>query len=447
MHRHLRRSRKRLLSRLAWRIRAVFWMGAFIVGLIATAFAILSEKADHLFRQLEANYAFLPYLLPIVGVLIITILTNKFFKGSEGSGIPQTILTLQRTEQRYLRKNLLSLRVSVGKFFLTLIGLFTGLSIGREGPTIHIGASIMYSLGILSRFPPYYIEKGLILAGGAGGIAAAFNTPLAGIVFAIEELSRSFEERTSGIIMTTVVIAGLTTISILGNYTYFGSSYASLPSGTSWLAIPICGVFGGLLGGLFSQALVSGGKILNPLLKAYPIRVVFICGVIISLMGFLSSGSTFGTGYQEASRIISGTSDFNPWFPFLKFFATLASYLAGVPGGIFSPSLSAGAGFGADFYNWLPVAPYETMILLGMLAYFSGVIQSPITAFVIMMEMTNNHDILIALMLTSIIAYGVSRLVCPVPVYRAMALQFIGFQKKLALPQEGAKKETDEKAE
>jgi H+/Cl- antiporter ClcA len=94
--------------------------------------------------------------------------------------------------------------------------------------------------------------------------------------------------------------------------------------------------------------------------------------------------------------------------------------------------LTVGAGFGADFYHWFPVAPYETMILLGMLAYFSGVLQSPITAFVIIMEMTDNHDVLLALMATSIIAHGTSRIVCPVPIYRAMALQIIEFQKKIA---------------
>lgn len=434
MRKFLKRSGNLIISGLAWQLRAVFLIGAIIVGLSAAALALLSEKAEFLFRQLQSDSWVFPMLLPVVGMVVIAWLTSRFFKGSEGSGIPQTIVTLQRKEQNFLRKNLLSLRVSIGKLFLTVLGLFCGLSIGREGPTVQIGASIMYFLGRVARFPPHFMEKGLILAGGAGGIAAAFNTPLAGIVFAIEELSRSFEERTSGIIMTTVVIAGLTAISIQGNYIYFGSSYADLPSGSSWLAIPVCGLFGGLLGGLFSQMLISGSQILKPWFKSHPVQTVFCCGLVVSLMGFLSDGTTFGTGYQQAAHILDGTSAYDPWFPFYKFFATVASYLGGVPGGIFSPSLSAGAGFSAVFHHWFPVAPYETMILLGMVAYFSGVIQSPITAFVIMMEMTNNHDILIALMITSIIAYGASRIVCPVPVYRALALQFIESQKRFARP-------------
>ncbi len=432
MHRHLKRSGKRIISVLAWKLRVVFIAGAIIVGLSATLLALLSEKAEQLFHSLQENYWIFPMVLPVVGMVLISWLTNRYFKGAEGSGIPQTVVTLQRKEQHFLRRNLLSLKVSIGKLFLTVVGLFSGLSIGREGPTVQIGASIMYSLGRFARFPPHFMEKGLILAGGAGGLAAAFNTPLAGIVFVIEELSRSFEERASGIIMTTVVIAGLTTISIQGNYIYFGSSYADLPSGSSWLAIPVCGILGGLFGGLFSQILIWGSKKIRPLVKEHPLRTAICFGLAVSLIGFFSDGTTYGAGYQQAAHILAGASEYDPWFPFLKFFATVASYLGGVPGGIFSPSLSAGAGFSANFYHWFPVAPYETMILLGMVAYFSGVIQSPITAFVIMMEMTNNHDILIALMVTSIIAYGVSRIVCPKPIYQALAIQLLENQKRLA---------------
>ena len=421
----------------------VFWSGAILVGLVATAFAVLSERADEYFHVLAEYSGIIPFILPPFGLLLISWLTNKFFQGSEGSGIPQTIVTIQRREQFYVRKNLLSLRVSVGKFLMTILGLLSGLSIGREGPTVHIGASIMYSLGKITRFPPHYIEKGLILAGGSAGVAAAFNAPLAGIVFAIEELSRSFDERNSGIILTAVVLAGMTAMAIQGNYIYFGSVFTVLPTRSGWLAIPICGVLGGLFGGLFSQVLISGTKAIRPVLKKYPARVALSCGITISMLGYLSSGATFGTGYHEAAGILAGTSEYDPWFPILKAFATLASYLSGVPGGVFSPSLTVGAGFGADFYHWFPVAPYETMILLGMLAYFSGVLQSPITAFVIIMEMTDNHDVLLALMATSIIAHGTSRIVCPVPIYRAMALQIIEFQKKIAPQKKDAAKDAE----
>ena len=129
------------------------------------------------------------------------------------------------------------MRIAFGKMLLTLLGLMSGASIGREGPSVHIGASVMYSLGRFARFPPHYMERGLILAGGAAGIAAAFNTPLAGIVFVIEEMSQSFEQKISGIVTGGVVLAGVTALAVLGQYHYFGTSDAQILEISAWLAV------------------------------------------------------------------------------------------------------------------------------------------------------------------------------------------------------------------
>jgi H+/Cl- antiporter ClcA len=117
----------------------------------------------------------------------------------------------------------------------------------------------------------------------------------------------------------------------------------------------------------------------------------------------------------------------------MKMGATFASYLSGIPGGIFAPSLATGAGVGANLGHWLPVAPLSVMVLLGMVAYFSGVVQSPITAFVIVMEMTDNQNMLLALMATSFIAYGSSHLVCPKPLYHTLAQAFLEKEGKKEL--------------
>ena len=129
--------------------------------------------------------------------------------------------------------------------------------------------------------------------------------------------------------------------------------------------------------------------------------------------------------YLEAQTIINETGVFDPWYPLAKFFATLASYLTGIPGGIFAPSLATGAGIGANLGHWLPIAPLPVMIMLGMVAYFTGVVQSPLTALIIVMEMTNNNDMILALMSTAFIAHGTSHLVCPQPLYGALAEAFI----------------------
>jgi H+/Cl- antiporter ClcA len=283
----------------------------------------------------------------------------------------------------------------------------------------------MFSLGRFARFPHHYMDKGLILAGGAAGIAAAFNTPLAGILFAVEEMGRSFEERTSGVLLTAVFIAGITAIVIQGNYTYFGSTDATLATSQFVLPILVCGIAGGLLGGLFSTALIQGSRRLAPLMKRRPAVVALVCGLGIATVGLLSDNTAYGTGYDQARAIITGESVMPDSYPFMKMLATIFSYLSGIPGGIFAPSLATGAGLGAQVANWLPSLPVSAIIIMGMVGYFTGVVQTPITAFVIVMEMTDNQALLLPLMATAFVAYATSRLVCPIPIYRELATGFL----------------------
>lgn len=424
MLKHIHRSGKELLSPDAWKIRILFWFGAVFVGLVASGFAIAAEYANEGFNRLLDISPYLPLLVCPLGLMLVSWMTVRYFPGSQGSGIPQSIAALEMVEHSS-RKAVISLRIAVGKILLTLLGVLSGASIGREGPTVHIGAAIMFSLGGLARFPHHYMDKGLILAGGAAGIAAAFNTPLAGILFAVEEMARSFEERTSGVLLTGVFIAGITAIVIQGNYSYFGSTSASLATSQFLWPILVCGVAGGLLGGLFSTALIQGSQRLAPLFTRRPTLVALVCGLGIAMAGLLSGGTAYGTGYAQAQAVLTGTSSLPDSYPFMKMLATIFSYLSGIPGGIFAPSLATGAGLGAEIANWLPALPASALIILGMVGYFTGVVQTPITAFVIVMEMTDNQELLLPLMATAFVAFVSSRLVCPEPIYRALALGFL----------------------
>jgi len=421
MRRHLRRSRRKIFSLRAWRARLVFWLGALLVGSVCALFAELSERAHYLYGAGAAVAPWMPLLITPLGLAAIAWATCRLFPGSQGSGIPQAIAALDMRGKAAV----LSIRIAAGKILLTLCGLAAGASIGREGPSVHIGAAIMYSLGRVARFPAHYMERGLILAGGAAGIAAAFNTPLAGIVFAIEEMSRSFEQHTSGIVTTAVVFSGVTAVAVLGNYDYFGHSSAVIDDPGWLLAVPVCGVAGGLLGGLFSSALLYSARSLSLTARHHPYALAFGCGLVVALLGMLTEGQTNGTGYEVAKGIVTGSDELDPLYPLLKIGATLASYLSGIPGGIFAPSLATGAGIGADLAHWVPLAPVSVMVMLGMVAYFSGVVQSPITGFIIVMEMTDNQDMLLALIATAFIAHGASHLVCPTPLYRALAEGFL----------------------
>ncbi len=410
-----------------WKSHLVFWIGACAVGVVSILFALASNLAQTLFRKAVFMSPLLPVFVTPIGFAAVVYLTRRFFPAAQGSGIPQTIAALE-TPSAGLRDAMLSLRVAVAKIFLTILGLLSGASVGREGPTVQIGASIMHVLGRFGHYSRNELDKGLILAGGAAGIAAAFNTPLAGIVFAIEELSRAFEQRTSGTILIAVILAGIVSLAMLGNYAYFGHTSVTLALNGEWAAVVACGLAGGLLGGAFSRLLILSSRGLpgraGMMMQGRPVVFAMLCGLLLAILGIASGSTIYGTGYDEARGILEGTRA-TEGFGFYKMLATLVSYLSGIPGGIFAPSLAVGSGFGASLATVMPDVPMQAVVILGMVAYFSGVVQTPITAFVIVMEMTDDHNMLLPLMAASFIAFGVSRIVCPVSLYQALAQKFL----------------------
>jgi len=413
----------RILSLRKWRTRAVFWLGAVVVGLAAVGFAKACDWAIGIHARLVAQWPILGAFVTPIGIVLIVIATRYLAPASRGSGIPQSIAALDLIEPER-RSNVISLRIAISKIGLTVLGLLSGASIGREGPTVHVGASIMDALGRFASFPYDYLRRSLVLAGSAAGLAAAFNTPIAGIVFAVEEMSRSFEERTSGTLITAVVIAGAVSTGLLGNYAYFGATEASADISAVWLGVLVCGLFGGLGGGLFSRSLLVSARRLAPLSAKRPIALAFALGLLITALALLSRGATYGTGYEQARDLLTGSSHLGLLFPLMKWLATLASYLTGMPGGIFSPSLATGAGLGANLAPLLPKVPLATMIVLGMTGYFTGVTQSPLTGAVIVMEMVNDHALILPLLATAFIAMGISKIFCDQPIYQALAAPF-----------------------
>ncbi len=427
MRRHVRRLKYRFFKPQSWRMRLVFWGGSILVGLVAAVFALLADQADQVFRSIIEYNRYLPLLITPVGFVLTVYITRTIFSGSEGSGIPQTLIALADSGSS-LSNRLLSMRMVVGKVTMAVLALCSGASLGREGPTVHLGAAIMHSLGKYAHLPSRYVERGLILTGGGAGIAAAFNTPLAGIVFAIEEMARSFDRRNSGMMLIGVVLAGMTAIVVhQNNYSYYGTTPVSLDFSWVWLGVVVCGVVGGLSGGIFSQVLITGSKMLRPYMRTHWALIALVCGLSVAILSILSNGTANGTGYHEAKQIVSCaglstcSADYGMMYPFYKILATAATYLTTIPGGLFAPSLASGAGLGADIATFFPVEMASTIVILGMIGYFTGVVQTPITAFVIVMEMTNNQELVLAMMATALIASGTSKLVCKKPIYEALA--------------------------
>ena len=419
-----RHKRRLKITSTRWQRRAIFLLGGTVVGGAAVALAVLADQAQLAFALLLSKSRYAALLVTPLGFMASVFLTHRFFPNTQGSGIPQAIAARHLTDQA-ARKSLVSIRAAVGKIILTLLGLLCGASVGREGPTVQVGASIMFELGQMSPRR----QPGLILAGAAAGVAAAFNTPLAGIVFGIEEMSRAFETRTSSLIIAAVIAAGLTSIALMGNYTYFGSSPMALRNGIDWLAIPVCGVAGGLMGGLFSRILITMARglpdALADALKRYSLVFALVCGLAVAVCGLISGDTIYGTGYAQVKAALENGSPLPQSFGILKFLATTFAAISGIPGGIFSPSLAVGAGIGTNVASLFHGAPLAAIMLLGMVSYFAGVVQAPITAFVIVTEMTDNHGMVVPLMAAALIAHATSRLVCEEGVYHALAKGFI----------------------
>jgi H+/Cl- antiporter ClcA len=406
-----------------WRRRALFLAGGIVVGALAVALAFLADEAQLLFARVLSISRYIALGLTPCGFALAVFLTDRYFPNAQGSGIPQAIAARALSDPA-ARTRLVSIRIAVGKILLTLLGLLCGASTGREGPTVQIGASVMFALGKLAPRR----QPGLILAGAAAGVAAAFNTPLAGIVFAIEEMSRAFETRTSSLVIATVISAGLTSLALIGNYAYFGSSSETLKTAIDWAAVPTCGVVGGLFGGLFSRLVITISRRLSgPRGLTRTQKVVFagLCGLAVAVCGLASGDLVYGTGYAQVKGAIEHATPLTDSFGLLKFAATLFSTISGIPGGIFAPSLSVGAGLGSNLAHFFPTTPLETLLLLGMVSYFSGVVQAPITAFVIVTEMTESHAMVVPLMAASLVAWAVSRAVCKEGIYHALAKNFL----------------------
>jgi len=404
-----------------WRRRMATGVGAVLVGLVALLFAQLANLAIAVFEARVASIRWLPLIVTPIGIVAIALATRRFTPQGKGSGIPQVIAAAAHPEQSL--DTLISLRVGIAKLLMTAAGLFAGASVGREGPTVQVSAAIMARVHRFFRVP---LTPGVIIAGGAAGVAAAFNTPLAGVAFAIEELANAFEQRVAILVMTAILIAGIVSLGIAGDYVYFGALRESLDQLTGLVAAPVAGILGGIIGGLFARlvlGLAVPGRPLVKRLRSRPVVFAACCGLAIAVTGILTHGATWGTGYAATRQLIEDHGQ-PLWFGPAKFVAAAATTLSGVPGGIFAPSLSVGAGFGNLLTPLFPHAPAGAIVLLGMAAYFVGVVRAPLTAVIILSETTANRGMILPLFATALLADAASAMVCRERLYHGLSRPF-----------------------
>ncbi len=405
----------------------IIWIAASIVGLIAVIFAQLIGFLQNEYFSFFLRYPIAVSLSTPLFFLIAVWLVKRFAPDAKGSGIPQILILLDKADQfsdtsKRWRSPLVSTKTAVIKVFSSAIGILGGASIGREGPTVQISAAVFVLVGDkMRRFAPQIDLRTFLIAGSAAGVAAAFNTPIAGVAFAIEELASGNLGSLKKMVMLAIIISGMAAQGLSGNYLYFGHP-ATIKSTLPILLgqALLIGIVGGFLGGVFSKILTQ------PSLTKLPyhwIKRSLATGTICSLLGYFTYGDTSGSGYEVTKKLMDAHSldQVSLMFPFYKILTTAFSYLSGMAGGIFSPSLSIGAGVGMALAKLFGFANFKACGLFGMVAFFSGAIHAPLTATIIVMEMTDESAFAIPFMISAYVAYGIGQQIMPESLYRDLA--------------------------
>ncbi len=408
-----------------WYARLVLISFAAGAGLAVVLLNRLGDWALAVFFRVSALAWWLPMVWMPVMTLLSLSLTRRFAPGAAGSGIPQLMSAMNPHLDDRERSGFVSLRMSVAKLILTSLGLLAGLSLGREGPSVQVAAGIMHSARHALGKAQIADRTGLLVAGGAAGIAAAFNAPLAGVMFAIEELSRTPEQRRSGLIISAIVFSGLLAVALQGDANYFGVIHAREIGLSLLLPAAVVTVAAGLAGGLFSRLVVmstvQGGR--SNVLKwraRHPYLFAAACAAAVAVIGIVTHGATFGSGYQLTRGLLDGTASEAGSATLFKFMATWLTTLCMVPGGLFAPALGIGASLGNDVGQWFGIPIAAPVIALGMTGFLAATTQAPMTSFIVVMEMVDGHNMVFSLMACALAANILSKLLSP-PLYIALS--------------------------
>lgn len=396
-----------------------FWIGSVITGFFAVMYAKLFAWGENLLHFIINWHAWMIFIIAPIGFVVSWWLVKEFAPNAKGSGIPQVMAAVELANPKEHRKirSLLSLKIIVFKIISSVVLVIGGGAIGREGPTIQIAGSVFRKVNeYLPEWWPKISKKNMIMTGAAAGLAAAFNTPLGGIVFAVEELSKTHINYFKTALFTAVIIAGLTAQTLAGSYLYLG--YPKTNDVSLMVMFPII-LVAGTAGILASQLSVTMLKITDwkkRKLKTDKANVLFlvISALIIASIAFFINREVLGSGKEIMERILFTNDKHEDWYvPILRMLGPALSFTSGGAGGIFAPALTAGASIGSVISGAIHLSPNETnvVVLAGMVAFLTGITRAPFTSAIVVLEMTDRHSLIFHLMLAGMVSSIASILV------------------------------------
>jgi H+/Cl- antiporter ClcA len=390
-----------------------FWIASLASGLIAVLYAWLFAKAEELSREiLRINLWWILLLTPTCFVAAYYIV-ERFSKYARGSGIPQVMAALElpgtSSDKKLLK--LVGIRVMITKIASSLLMVLGGGVMGREGPTIQLASSVFKKINQwVPESWPKISKRTMIMTGAAAGLAAAFNTPLGGIVFAVEELTRTHIRYYRTAIFSAVIISGLTAQWLLGPYLYLGYPDVRNLSTYVFGGVLIVAVLTGLGGSIMSVIMLRLFSWKRTFNNKQQYLYVLCCALIISLVALYDT-HILSSGKQLMNDLLFHADKHQVWYvPILRVAGQIMSFTTGAAGGVFSPALSSGASIGgviAQAFH-LSATNSNLLILAGMVGFLTGLTRTPFTSAILVLEMTDRHSVIFYLMFAGMVASIVS---------------------------------------
>src|SRR5665213_1788723 len=409
-----------------------FWVASLVSGLIAVFYSKIFGYLEGITFKIIHFHDWMIFILSPACFVIAWWVVNKFARYSGGRGIPQVMAAIELANPRDDKKvtRLLNLRVFLVKIFSSFVMILGGGLIGKEGPTIQIAGTVFRKINEwLPAWWPKISKRNMIMTGAAAGLAAAFNTPLGGIVFAVEELTKTHISYFKTALFTAVIISGLTAQALFGPYLYLGYPVINNLSVYLFLGVILVALLSGLAGSFTSRAML---RIMNwkKKLKKRSQQIVYVllCGLIVALLAFFTNPGLIGSGKQIMTTVLFTPEKYLPWYaPVVRIFGSIFSYSTGAAGGVFAPALASGASIGSVLSSWMHLSDSDTnlLVLSGMVGFLTGITRTPFTSAILVLEMTDRHSLIFYLMLAGMLAGLVSALIDQHSFYDHLKMQYL----------------------
>ena len=391
-----------------------FWLAGSITALVATAYAKVFSYCEELSLIIYDQTSYWLLLITPISFFFSWLIVEKLSPTANGSGIPQlmTAVELTHAKKDILVEKFLSFRIILVKIISSLVGVIGGGAIGREGPTLQIAGSIFHIIDKKWTYSDSKTRHGFLLAGAASGLASAFNTPLGGIVYVIEELAKSHLSTFRTGVVHAVIFAGIISQLIMGPYLYFG--YPKTPIfhyGMIW-QFTILSVFSGALVAFFAQSLKLI-VIFRGNLNKFSHKAIFtiLVGVLLSAIAIWISKNSLGPGKNLLNDLLFKEQVAKLTDVISRFLGSMLTYANGGAGGIFAPTLSLGGASSSFIAGLLNLNLGPLTVLIGMTAGLAALTHSPLTSFILILEMTDRHSSIFPLMIAAVVGHGVSKLI------------------------------------